>query len=426
MKIETKKLSSFQRELTVEVPKEIADKEYQKILEQYRSIAVVSGFRKGKVPANIIKARFSKEIEGDFYGKIIPDVLKEALKQEKLNPISEPSINDINFNPGDALKFTAVLEIKPEITVSGYKGVEIEKPEAEEVTEDKIEQVVTQLLNARASFESVTDRSVRKGDFALVNLWGSFTSGKKKNFFRDQNLMEVGGEGHPPGFNSHVLGMDQGKEIEFLALHPADDPNPVFGGEEVKYRVKVLEIKKKILPELDAAFAGEVAGCDTVEALKEKIRSDLEKMEESKVQQKIRDRIIEKIRNANPVEPPTFYVEKEIDARLQMLVTNIVDQGMDPAKLEIDWGELRKRFRPEAEKSASNALILEVIAGLENIDVSEKELLDEIATHTAGTDKSPEDTLAVLKKEGRLESVRNQLLSRKTIDFLAENAKITA
>jgi trigger factor len=426
MKIEIKKISPCKRELAVEVPAELAESEYRQVVEQYRKLVVVSGFRKGKVPASVIKARYAKEIETEFYGKMIPGLLKKAMEEQKVSPIAEPSINEIHFNPGEPLKFSAHFEVKPEMTVTGYKGVEVKKPEVTEIKDEDVDRVIQQFQDAKAAFNPVTDRSLRKGDFAEVNLWGTFTSGRKKNFFRDSVLLEVGGEGNPPGFNTHVAGMNPGQELEFLAMHPQDDPNPAFSGEEVKYRVKLLEIKMKTLPDLDDEFARDVAGCDTVADLRKKIRGDLEKMEERKARQTLREEIITAIREKNPVEPPTVYVEKEIDARIQMVVKNVLDQGMDPAKLEIDWGEMRNRFRPDAEKSASNALILEVIAGLEKIEVTDQEILDEIAAYTEGTDKSPEETRAVLEKEGRLESVRNQLLTRKTIDFLAENAKITS
>ena len=425
MKIEQKKLSSSKRELTVEVPAVEAEKEFNQVMNQYRKLAVVPGFRKGKVPAGIIRSRFSKEIEGDFYGKMIPDTLNKALKEQKLEPIADPKIQEIEFKPGEPLKFTALLEVKPEISVSGYTDVRVEKHKAREITGEDIDKIITRLRTSLASFEPVTDRPCKKGDFLMIDLWGTFTSGKERNFHREKILVEAGGEGNPPGFNSHVLGLHQGRELEFSALHPSDDPDPVLAGAEIKYRVKLLEIKKRILPESDDAFAQKVSEHQTLSDLRKQIRSELEQSEEKRIEQDIRDKVIERICEANPLEPPTHYIDQETESWLQLVVQDIRNKGMDPGKLEIDWGELRKGFRPEAEKRAAAALILEQIAEIEKIRITDEEVMKEIEVYTAETEKSAEETKDILEKDGRLEALKKQLTTRKTIDFLVKNAKIT-
>ena len=271
---------STKREIQVEIPAAEVGRQTESLIQKYQKLARIPGFRRGHVPASIIRQRFSEEIKTDVVEALIPRYFRQETERLGVHPISQPRVTDLHLHEGEPLRFKAAFEVLPEIKVEGYKELRADKPEIA-VAEADVEQAIIDLQERHAKFDPVEGRALADGDFAQVSLDGTPKSGEgaegdAQPVHMDEVLVEIGGKNTMPEFTANLRGASAGDERTFDVRYPEDAQDKRLAGKTFSYKVKVHSIKRKTLPELNEEFAkqfGEFAGVDD---FRQKVREQME------------------------------------------------------------------------------------------------------------------------------------------------------
>ncbi len=424
MKAELKEISSYQRELLIEVPADIVQQEIDQASQAIKKTARLPGFRQGKTPIPIVKSRFSREIKDEVLNRLLPKYYEEALEQHRLSPISPPVMDDITLKEGEPLNFKASFEVKPSFKVENYKGLKGSRPEVK-VTPEEVETALRNLQERGAQLISVEGRGVQSGDWAMLDVKEQFDPPAKGGSHREENaLIEVGSPRTFEGFSQQLIGMSRGEKKSFTINYPPDLPQKKLAGKKVHYKVKLKEIKIKEIPPLDDEFARDLGDFRDLGDLREKMEKDLLSRKVEEAERDLTDELLSQLVDAHTFEIPPYLVEQELDRRVSRVANDFVMQGIDLKRVEFDWDKFRQEQRPDAIKSVKKWLIVEQIANQENIVVSPDELQTEIERIAAENNKSVAYIKGWLQKEGKMEEFKNQLLFLKMVDFLKKKAII--
>ncbi len=414
--------ATCRRELELEIPAEEVSKAMERVAKEFARIANVPGFRRGKAPVSLIRRRFADDIKGEVVQSLVPERVEKAVAEQKLTPISQPQVDKLEFNEGQPLKFRAVFEVLPEFVLGNYKGLEFEMP-ALEITGEDVTKTLEEMRERAATFAPVEGRAVENGDFALVKLLGT-PDGGGDPLRADSVLCHIGAEETMEPFNTNLKGASVGEHKNFDVDYPADYPDPKLAGKKYHYAVEVLGVKTKKLPELNDDFAKDVSDAATLDELKKKVREGLEHQRDHKHKELLHEKVLAEIVKLHDFPVPQGLVEHQMDVRLERVVRSLATQGVDPRAVNVDWVTLRRRQEDRARDDVKAELIIDRIATAENVDVTEEEVTQELG-HIAGhSGESAEVLRARLTKQGTLDRMRAKLRSDKTLDWLAQNARI--
>ncbi len=414
--------ATCRRELELEIPAEEVSKALERVAKEFARIANVPGFRRGKAPVSLIRRRFADDIKGEVLQSLVPERVEKAVAEQKLTPISQPQVDKLEFNEGQPLKFRAVFEVLPEFVLGNYKGLEFEMP-ALEITDEDITKTLEEMRERAATFAPVEGRAVENGDFALVKLLGT-PDGGGDPLRADSVLCHIGAEETMEPFNTNLKGANVGEHKNFDVDYPADYPDPKLAGKKYHYAVEVLGVKTKRLPELNDDFAKDVSDAATLDELKKKVREGLEHQRDHRQKELLHEKVLAEIVKLHDFPVPQGLVEHQMDVRLERVVRSLAAQGVDPRAVNVDWVTLRRRQEDRARDDVKAELIVDRIATAENVDVTEEEVTRELE-HVAGhSGESAEVLRARLTKQGTLDRMRAKLRSDKTLDWLAQNARI--
>src|SRR5450432_2998861 len=288
----TKDETATRTTLEIEVPAEDVEKAFAAVTRSYVQRAAIPGFRKGKAPVSVIQKRFSDEIKGDVLEAILPDALAAAIEERKLSVLGRPRIEELKWEPPGPIRFEARLDLKPPVDPGDYRGVPVEDQPVEP-TDEEVSSVVERIREAHAEFHPVEGRPASRGDFAVADIAGSFIEilapGQNPRTFRDEKItLEVGHEDSMAEINDALRGAAVGQTRSFRKTFADDFPNDEFKGKTVDYQVTLAALKEKKLPALDDEFAGAVAEGDTLEALRDKVRTRLRHEKEADRKRKFR------------------------------------------------------------------------------------------------------------------------------------------
>ena len=414
--------ATCRRELELEIPAEDVTKATERVAKEIARVARVPGFRPGKAPVALIKRRFAEDIKGEVLQSLVPEKVEKAVAEQKLSPVSQPQVDQLDFNEGQPLKFRAVFDVLPEFELAPYKGLEIEMP-AMDVTEEDVNKALEETRERAAAFAPVEGRPVEDGDFAQLKLIG-VPEGGGEPLQADSVLCHVGAEETMQPFNEHLRGANIGDHKEFDVDYPADYPDEKLAGKKFHYSADVTGIKTKKLPELNDEFAKDVSDAATLDELKTKIRESLEHQRDHRQKDLQRERVIAELVKQHDFPVPDSLVQQQMDVRLERVVRSLAHQGVDPRAVNLDWAALRGRQEERAKDDVKAELIIDRIASAEKIDVTEEEVqheLEHLATHSG---ESAEAIRARLTKQGALDRMRAKLRSDKTLDWLAQNANV--
>jgi trigger factor len=414
--------ATCRRELELEIPAEDVSKATEKVAKEIARVARVPGFRPGKAPLALIKRRFSDDIKGEVLQSLVPEKVEQAVAEQKLSPVSQPQVDKLDFNEGQPLKFRAVFEVLPEFELGKYKGLDIEMP-AMEVTDEEVNKALEETRERAATFAPVEGRVVENDDFVQLKLVGTPEDGSEA-IQADSVLCQVGAEETMEPFNTNLKGASAGDHKNFDVDYPADYPDPKLAGKKYHYAVEVLGIKTKKLPELNDDFAKDVSDTATLDDLKKKVREGLEHQRDHKHKELLHENVLAEVIKLHDFPVPESLVEHQMDARLERVVRSLAAQGVDPRAVNVDWVTLRKRQEERAKDDVKAELIVDRIASKESIDVTEEEVTHELEHMAGHSGESAEALRARLTKQGTLDRMKAKLRSDKTLDWLAQNAKI--
>ena len=414
----TETKESTRREIAVEVPAEDVQRETEALIQKYQKLARLPGFRKGHVPASIIKQRFSEDIKTEVVEALVPRYFRQEAEKQGLVPVSQPRVTDLHIHDGEPLRFKASFEILPEIKVEGYKELRAEKPVIE-ITDEEVQQALNHLQEQHAAFEAIEGRALADGDFAQVSLDGRPKDGDGQPVHMDDVLVEIGGKNTMPEFTEHLRGASAGEEKAFEGRYPEDSPDQRLRGKTFDYTVKILSMKKKNLPELNDAFAKELGDFTGIEDVNERVRENMEAEKKHTAEHEAKDKLVAELVKRNDFEVPEAMVDRQIDVRLERGLRALAAQGMRPEDMKkMDLNRLRAGQRDQAVQEVKASLLLDRIADLEKIEVSDEEIDHEIEALALQTKQTSEAVRARLTRDGALDRIRNRIRNEKTLNFL--------
>jgi len=415
--------ATCRRELDLEIPADEVSKAMERVAKEFAKVARVPGFRPGKAPITLIRRRFADDIKGEVLQSLVPERVEKAVSEQKLTPVSQPKVEQLDFNDGQPLKFRAVFEVLPEFELGNYKDLQLEMPAMDVVDED-VTKALEDMRERAAAFAPVEGRPGQDGDFVQLKLTGT-PEGEGEPLQADSVLCHIGAEETMAPFNENLRGVNIGDHKDFDVPYPADYPDTKLAGKTYHYSVDVLGIKTKKLPEINDDFAKDVSDASTLDELNKKIREGLEHQRDHKQKDLLREKVLGEIVKLHDFPVPQSLVEHQMDVRLERVVRSLAQQGVDPRAVNIDWVSLRKRNEDRAKDDVKAELIVDRIATAENIDVTEEEVEHELQ-HLAGhSNESAEAIRARLTKQGTLDRIKAKLRSDKTLDWLAQNARVS-
>ena len=419
---ETKNKESVKREISVEIPADEVARETEVIIQKYQKVARLPGFRAGHVPASIIKQRFGEEVKSDVVEALVPKYFRREAEKQGLMPVSQPRVTDLHIHDSEPLRFKASFEVMPEIPVEGYKELRADRPEIV-VSEEELEQALDNVREQHATFTSVEGRPLADGDFAQASLDGrpkDAQAAKDANPVRmDEVLVEIGGKNTMPEFTEHLRGASAGEERTFDVNYPQDASDKRLAGKTFSYTVKIHAIKQKSLPELNDEFAKELGEFTSMDAVKKQIRENMETEKRHSAEHEAKDKLVAELVKRNEFEVPESLVERQIDLRLERGLRALAAQGMKMEDMKkMDLPRLRVGQREQALQDVKSSLLLERIAELEKITVSDDELNQEVEALAKQTKQPPEAVRARLTQDGGLDRIRSRIRSEKALNFL--------
>lgn len=423
MKVDITEISSTQRALRIELPPQhLVDKLNQAYTRLSKKVRM-PGFRPGKIPRDLLRSRFKDEARNEALQELIPESYSQALKEVDLNPIGDPTLEDMVCEEGKPFSYRATFDIKPVLQLSGYMGIDLSR-EKIEVPDSEVDRALEHIRDRAAQYIPMDGWPALQEDLLVIDYEG-FAGGKPLKGVSGQNAsVLLGAHQFIPEFEAQLHGLKKGEAKEFSIEFPSDYGRRELAGKRVLFKITVKEVKKKQLPALDDDFAKSEGECADLHELKEKVKQDLLAYKEREQVGRLKSQLLEKLRTAHPFDLPESLVKAEVEAILDDLKRSADGHKTAPAK-DLDEEEtMRTRARELAVKRVRNSLLLEAIAKREELAVSEEELDKEIETAAASMNQKPEDFRALLERKDRIETIRIQLLERKALELLFEQAKI--
>jgi trigger factor len=418
----TETSSSTRREIAVEIPVEEVTRETNALIQKYQKLARIPGFRRGHVPASVIRQRFSEDLKSDVVEALVPRYFRKEADRQGLIPVSQPQVTDLHLKDNEPLRFKASFEVMPEIKVDGYKELRAEKPEIT-VTDEEVEQSLNGVREQHAAFTAVEGRPLADGDYAQVSLDGKPkdgpTDGQDKPVHMDEVLVEIAGKNTMPEFTENLRGASAGDERVFEVTYAQDAQEQRLAGKTFTYTVKVQSIKQKSLPELDDQFVTQLGEFKTLDEVRQRIRESMEAERKHTAEHEAKDKLVAELVKRSEFEVPEALVDRQIDVRLERGLRALAAQGMKAEDIKkMDLNRLRVGQRDQALQEVKASLLLDKIAEEEKIEVSDAEIDREIEALATQSKQTPEAIRARLTRDGALDRIRNRIRSEKTLDFL--------
>jgi trigger factor len=420
----TKHTKDIKREISVVIPAAEVARETELQIQRYQKSARLPGFRSGHVPASIIRQRFGEGLKNDVVEALIPKYFRREAEKQGLIPVSQPRVTDLHIHDGEPLTFKASFEVLPEIQVEGYKDLRADKLEIT-VTDEDVDQALNSVREQHATYATVEGRALAEGDFAQASMDGKPKDGKdvadaKANpVHMDDVLIEIGGKNTVPEFSQNLTGATAGEERVFDVSYPDDISDKRLAGKTFVYTVKVNGIKLKSLPELNDDFAKELSEFTSLDQVRKQIRDNMEAEKRHTVEREAKDKLVAELVKRNDFEVPESLIDRQIDLRLERGLRALAAQGMKMEDLKkMDLPRLRAGQREQAITDVKSSLLLERIADLEKIEVSDDEVNHEVEALAQQSKQTSAAVRARLTEDGGLDRIRIRIRSEKTLNFL--------
>ena len=417
------KANEVKLEFTVEAEK--FNEAIQTVYKKNAKYFNIPGFRKGKAPFKMVEKAYGIQIfYEDAFNEVATEAYTKGIEDNKIEVVSKPEIDIKQIEAGKDLIFTAVVQTKPEVTLGKYKGIEIKKIEYN-VSDEDVEHELSHAAEHNARIVTVEDRAVENGDITVIDFEGfvdgkAFEGGKAEN-----HELEIGSGKFIPGFEEQIIGMKTDEEKDIKVTFPKEYPAKELAGKEATFKIKLHEIKKKELPEINDEFAKDASEFDTLEDWKKYIREKQEKANESKAKYEMEEEAIEAVCNDSKVDIPSGMIETQIDNMEQDVSSRLSYQGMKLDQYLQMVGKTRKEFRDEykeqAEKQVKTNLVLEAVMKDSKIEVAEEEIEAKIKEMAEMYGQKEEE---VKNNPNLRKYIEESLKTEKTIHYIVDNAKI--
>lgn len=426
VKVEIKKQKENEMNLKIETDKSIVNEKLDKVYNDTSYKIKIPGFRKGRIPKNILNLHLGKDY---FYDKtseeLIPECYLEAIKKVDIKPINQPEIKVIQIEEDKPLIFEATVQVMPEIKLGSFNKINIKKEDIK-VTNTDLNNEIKRIQENQAKLNVVKNRKSKKNDFLVIDSQG-YIEGKAMKGSKVEKQMVQLGKNAAPEFNDKLIGCSAGDEKEIKILVPKDVKDKKIAGKEIIYKVKVIEIKEKELPELNEDFIKAMGNYKTLDDFKKDIKDKLEKQVEMVNKNNYEGKLLEKLTDICDVKVPKVLIEREMEYMTKSLEDDLKSKGLsleDYYKtIKTDKEKVKKEYEIVAEKRIKQELVLDKISQVENLQVTEKEVKDKIKILAKEMKQDPLKVEATLKKNNNLDGLKESIKREKVIDFLNKQIK---
>ena len=422
MKVELQDVSEVEKILKVEVPQEKVNEIIQQVTNQIKKKAKIKGFREGKVPVYLVKKLFKEEIEEKSIARIIEDTLNKAIKETKMEPLLRPRIEGWGeLKEGEPFNYSVLVEIRPVIDIKkeDYIGIEVEK-ETDEINDEEVDRILNEFRYSFSELKRVEKDEPIKERYVAVIKFEAYEGEKLIPGHQAEALfIDVGTGEFNEKVEKELIGKKEGDKFSVEVEYSEKGLNPLLAGKKVRYEIEVKEVYKRELKELNDEFVKSLnMGFETVEALKESVKNRLLEDKKRRNENKFREKLLEKILEKVDFKVPARYVELKLYQLLEQVKEGLERDGLSFDKLNISIDKLKERLYPIAEKQAKEELLLEKIAELENIEISQDEINDTVKAISKGLKVSDEKAQQIVYF-----NILPKKLAEKTLQFLVNNAK---
>jgi len=421
MKADLVDVSDTQKTLTVEIPSDLVDAEINRIAKDLAKQARLPGFRPGKAPASVIKQRFRDQIHHDVMHGLIPKAVETALTERGIEPVNTPNITNVAIHEGQPLTFTAAVETVPPFDPGDLSSIAVTRA-ITTITDATVEQTLQRLRERAGKLEPVEARPAADGDTLVADLERTDADGTTEPHTGVN--VQLGSPANPPGFDANLVGMTAGETKTFDVRFPADYSVKELADTTVTYKVTVKEIRHRVLPELDDEFAKDVGAFESLAALRDRVRTDLQEEAAEGTTRGLRTDLLSQLAKRLSFDPPVSLVDREMDRRVEEFARQLMQQNMDPRQAGIDWDQFREAQRDPAMASVASALVLDEIARREHLTVTPEEVDKEIERFAEQAGRTPAALRAQLEKEGGVSRLSVGLRREKAVDLAMSRATI--
>ncbi|TKB10247.1 trigger factor [Desulforhopalus sp. IMCC35007] len=374
MDVKVEEISALTRKITVTIPSETVQPMLDKAYDKLKKEVKIKGFRRGKVPRNVIVKHYKGQVEGESSETLVQENYFTAVEKEGIDPIVHPDIKDVKYNEDGSFTFVAEVDIRPEFELGEYKGVEVVKEEVL-VTDEEVQLELEALRKSNAPLQEVTDRPVQSEDVVVVDFQGYHEGTALPQVKNDDYSVDVGSGNMGADFEEKLIGMKVGEEGSHEVDFPETHPNPILKGKKVEFRISVKKIQERVLADFDDEFAKDVGeGVDTLEALKSSIKDKITAQREESAQGVITDRMMQKLLENHSFDVPKRLVAFEIEQMIKQTEQQFEQAGMSLEAAGMSKETLAQQNEPVAEKRVRGDFILKKIAEVEEIKVQEEDM----------------------------------------------------
>ena len=374
MDVKVEEISTLTRKVTVTIPSETVQPMLDKAYDKLKKEVKIKGFRRGKVPRNVIVKHYKGQVEGESSETLVQENYFTAVEKEGIDPIVHPDIKDVKYNEDGSFTFVAEVDIRPEFELGEYKGIEVVKEEVL-VTDEEVQLELESLRKSNAPLQEVTDRPVQSEDVVVVDFQGYHEGTALPQVKNDDYSVDVGSGNMGADFEEKLIGMKVGEEGSHEVDFPETHPNPILKGKKVEFRINVKKIQERVLADFDDEFAKDVGeGVDTLEALKSSIKDKITAQREESAQGVITDRMMQKLLENHSFDVPKRLVAFEIEQMIKQTEQQFEQAGMSLEAAGMSKETLAQQNEPVAEKRVRGDFILKKIAEVEEIKVQEEDM----------------------------------------------------
>jgi trigger factor len=419
-------ISTVKKKLSFDVPWAEVKKELDAVYRKVGKKAKIKGFRPGRIPREILEAHYREEAEDETVSNLVNRFYWETLQEKEIPAVTQPEIEQKGIEAEKNFIFSATIEVEPAVEPRDYIGLELEEEEPA-VTDEELEARMQEIRQMFATMEEVSeDRAILAGDFVTLDFAGTLAGEQLKELKSENYLLEIGSKAFIPGFEDQVIGMKKDESKSVAVTFPENYHAAHLAGKDVEFSVLIKGVRIKKLPEIDEQFIKNFERYETLDALRDDIRKNLEEEKKRKIaasfERQISDRLLEK----NTFEVPDSFVERQIYYMMSDTQRRMVSGGMDAKKAAEFSFKMHDQFREEAAKIVQTVLLLKAIAGKEGLITGDDEIEEKIREIAVQRAQDYDTLKKSLEKDDLIDSIRSEIINRKTYDFLEANAKVIA
>ncbi|MDQ3713657.1 MAG: trigger factor [Acidobacteriota bacterium] len=433
MKTELLEVSPTQKEITIEIEPEEVREVYNTVSKKYAKAAQVDGFRKGYAPLDVIRLRYKEEIKSEVLQELFSPKVGEAIQEYNLSPLSEPHLHiedseNLKVSGSQPISLRVHVEVMPEIPVPEYKNLEVTR-RVRPLSDDEVSRIIDERRQESATLIPIEDRKSQDGDTVIVDLEGTFADDEGSEPIKADDLeIKLGDTNIEKSFTENLVGVEEDQKKEFTVTYAADFTSPTLAGKTVNYTAKIKSVGKVELPELNDDWAQSLdEGFESLEDLRLKLRENLKIGSEEEADNRLRSELIAKLIEAHDFEVPNSLIDLQARNLLNNFAQDMAGRGVDLNKVDKDFVQMAyTQMQSQAENDVRGAILLEKVAELENVEVSDEELNEEIERMAQYYRTTPEEIRNSLsQQQGGEANIANSLRTRKAVQALFDRAKIT-